>query len=257
MDPSAEVSRSRPFYSQYADAYDLLVAEPVELWVDAVAARVASPPSQVELLDAGCGTGRHAAAFAARGYSVTLADASQDLLTVARRRCPTNPTRLVDLCTMTAPPSYDVITCRGVLNDLVADTEREAALRAMAQALRPGGLLFCDVREAAASAARADGSLVTKRVAVREGELTFTSTSRWSDGLLLVREEHVLASDGRPQRSEYQFTMRPWTTEEIADRFTRAGLSHVTSEHGVGRRSSDRLFVSAKGQHERSQQPSQ
>lgn len=197
---------------------------------------MAKPPSLVELLDAGCGTGRYAAAFAARGYLVTLADASPDLLAVARRRCTTSPARLIDLCTMAAPPQYDVITCRGVLNDLVTDAEREAAVQAMTQALRPGGLLFCDVREAAASATRANGTPQTKRVKLpAAGALTFTSTSRWSDGLLLVREQHVLASEGPDQHSEYQFTMRPWTAEEINDRFTRAGLAEVSIEPGVGR----------------------
>jgi chemotaxis methyl-accepting protein methylase len=52
---------------------------------------------------------------------------------------------------MPAPPHYDVITCRGVLNDLIIDADREAALWAMSRALRPGGFLFCDVREAGAS----------------------------------------------------------------------------------------------------------
>jgi ubiquinone/menaquinone biosynthesis C-methylase UbiE len=136
VERSAEVSKSRPFYSRYADAYDLLVTDSVEPWVNAVVAKVARPPSRVQLLDAGCGTGRHAYAFAARGYSVTLMDASPDLLAIARRRCPAGSARLSDLCTMAAPPHYDVITCRGVLNDLVIDVEREKALRAMTRALR-------------------------------------------------------------------------------------------------------------------------
>lgn len=247
VEPSAQVSRSRTFYSQHADAYDLLVADPVEPWVEAVVARVTQPPPPVELLDAGCGTGRHAAAFAARGYAVTLADASPGLLAVAHRRCPTSPVRLIDLCTMAAAPHYDVITCRGVLNDLVTDAERVAALRAMTQALRPGGLLFCDVREAAAAAARAGGIPIAKRVILPAGgELTFTSTSRWSDGLLLVREEHVLASEGPSQHSEYQFAMRPWTMQEINDRFTRAGLTEVRIGPGVGRATRDRLTIFAQ-----------
>ena len=242
--PSAGVSQSRPFYTSHADAYDLLVTDPVGPWVEAVTARVRQPPSLVELLDAGCGTGRHAAAFAARGYTVTLADASPDLLAVARRRCPTSSARLIDLCTMAAPPHYDLITCRGVLNDLVTDAERDAALQSMAQALRPGGLLICDLREAAASASRANGTPTTKRVVLPAGgELTFTSTSRWSDGLLLVHEEHALASTGASERSDYQFAMRPWTTEEVNDRFARAGLTNIEIEPGVGRATPDRLTV--------------
>ena len=40
---------------------------------------------------------------AAPGFSVTLMDASPDLLAIARRRCPTGSARLSDLCTMSAP----------------------------------------------------------------------------------------------------------------------------------------------------------
>ena len=246
MESSAVVSQFRPFYSRFAEAYDLLVADPVEPWVDAVAGRVAQPPARVELLDAGCGTGRHAAAFAARGYSVTLADASTDLLALACRRCPSSPARLVDLCTLASPPRYDVITCRGVLNDMVSDVERDAALRAMAEALRPGGQVFCDVREAKASASRADGTLTTKTVTLPDGgKLSFTSTSRWADGLLLVREEHLFASEP-DQPAVYQFTMRPWTRQEITERFTQAGLVQILTQPGIGRTTRDRLFVSAR-----------
>jgi methyltransferase family protein len=185
-----------------------------------------------------------------------MADASPDLLAVARRQCPSTPARLVDLRAMPAPPHYDVITCRGVLNDLIIDADREAALWAMSRALRPGGFLFCDVREAGASAARATGTSVSKKMTLPEGgELTFTSTSSWSAGLLLVREEHVLVSETPVQRSEYQFAMRPWTREEITDRFTRVGLNQVTSEPGVCRSTPDRLF-DTPGEADERQQPS-
>ena len=246
MSSSAEVSRSRPFYSRYADVYDLLIADPVEPWVDAVLASVPRRLGAVDLLDAGCGTGRHAAAFRDRGWRVTLADASEALLEIARRRCPGSEARLVDLCTMPAPPHYDVVTCRGVLNDLVADAERQAAVTAMAQALRPGGLLMCDLREAAASAARADGTPVVKQTALPAGgQLTFTTTTSWSDdGLLLVSEEHVLTVDSEVQRSSNQFVMRPWTPAEVHRRFSEAGLEEITIQASPGR-GPDRRTVQA------------
>jgi hypothetical protein len=87
------------------------------------------------------------------------------------------------------------------------------------------------------------------------GELTFTSTSSWSPGLLLVREEHVLVSETAVQRFDYQFAMRPWTREEITDRFTRVGLNQVTSEPGVGRSTPDRLSY-PPGEADERQQPS-
>lgn len=67
--------------------------------------------------DAGRGTGRHAAAFAARGYLLTLVDASPELLALAKRRCPSAPAHLEDLCTTTTSTRHDAVTGRGVLND--------------------------------------------------------------------------------------------------------------------------------------------
>jgi SAM-dependent methyltransferase len=70
---SAQVSRMRPFYADYAEAYDLLVTDPAEPWAEAVHDRLLSSgwPSAL-VLDAGCGTGRHAAALAAKGHHVDL-----------------------------------------------------------------------------------------------------------------------------------------------------------------------------------------
>lgn len=243
---AAEVSQSRPFYTRFADAYDLLVDDPVEPWVEAVIDRASAAPSSMALLDAGCGTGRHAAAFAAHGFSVTLVDASPELLALAQRRCPRSRALLVDLCRLAEPLRFDVVACRGVLNDLLTDDERDAALTAMARALRPGGLLFCDVREATASRVRADESpTMTKSVPLPIGVLTFSSTSRWSEGLLLVEEEHLLEGGGASRRSRYSFAMRPWTEHEINDRCARAGLVDVSVEPGVGHATADRYLIRA------------
>jgi SAM-dependent methyltransferase len=164
---SARVCVERPFYDLHAEAYDLIVSDPVEPWCDAVDAQVARSSS---LLDAGCGTGRHAAEMITRGHHVDLVDAAPRLLAQAAARCPAARTRLIDLCVLPAA-DYDAVMCRGVLNDMVSDGEREAAIASLARSLRAGGKLFLDVREAGASRERAGGE-PSRRVA---GELTFVS----------------------------------------------------------------------------------
>jgi trans-aconitate methyltransferase len=241
---SARVSRARPFYADHAEAYDALITDPVDPWVSAVDARlIADGHSPATILDAGCGTGRHAAALLARGHEVTLVDASPALLRIAARRCPSSRAWLRDLCTLSPPDRFSAVTCRGVLNDLLIDAERESALTALTTCLQPGGVLFCDVREAVTSQARADGRRRARTVTVPSGSaLTFATTSRWDEGLLRVSEEYESAATGR---QEYAFVMRPWTTGELRDRLGRAGLAGVTVESGVGRRTPDRLFVTA------------
>jgi SAM-dependent methyltransferase len=242
---SGRISAERPFYSRHADAYDLLITDPVEPWVEAVHDRLPQPPSVV--LDAGCGTGRHAAALIARGHRVDLADASPELLARASARCPGARTLLIDLCKMRLPAEYDAVTCRGVLNDMTTDAEREAAVAALTACLRPGGLLFLDVREAEASRARADGgSRTTVADLGADGELRFHTRTTWQQGLLLVEERYEVVRDGQlRQESRYDFAMRPWTRAELTSLLQRHGLRHVDITVGVGRRTADRLFVVA------------
>ena len=230
---------SRPFYARHADAYDLLITDPVEPWADAVHDRLvrAGLPRAV-LLDAGCGTGRHAAALIAEGHRVDLADASEELLSQARGRCPQAKALHVDLRTLDPAPEYDAVTCRGVLNDLVTDEDRDAVVAALAGCLRADGLLFLDVREATASRVRADG---TWRHLVG-GRLRFSARTTWDAGLLRVEERYDLAG----QVSTYDFVMRPWSTGELTTTLRRHGLRDVEVGGGVGRRTPDRLFVVAR-----------
>src|SRR5258707_15145038 len=109
---SARVSRARPFYAEYAQAYDLLVTDPVEPWAEAVHDRLLSSgwPSAV-VLDAGCGTGRHAAALAAKGHHVDLADAPDRLLAPPTSPHPSAPAPPADLRAFTLRLTYHAPTC--------------------------------------------------------------------------------------------------------------------------------------------------
>ncbi len=79
----------RPFYAEYAWAFDLLIDRPIRKECAAIAdwfvARGCLPGA--DLLDAGCGTGRYAAELARRGYVVQGIDLSAELIEVARRSC--------------------------------------------------------------------------------------------------------------------------------------------------------------------------
>jgi SAM-dependent methyltransferase len=246
---SARVSQLRPFYADYAEAYDLLVTDPVEPWVEAVHDRLLSCGwRSAVVLDAGCGTGRHAAALAAKGHHVDLADASERLLAQAASRNPSALALHADLCTLTVSGRYQAVTCRGVLNDMTADAERDAALRGLRGALSDGGMLMLDVRETEGSRRRADGvpphrpvDLGARRV------LQFTSTVTWEAGLLHVVEDYKLRMPGSPARHRrFVFVMRPWSVQEVGERLTAAGLGRVEVGSGVGRTTGDRLFVVAQ-----------
>lgn len=78
---------SRPFYGEYAWAFDLLIDRPVRKECAAITAwlieRGVTPGAT--LLDAGCGTGRYAGELARRGYAVEGVDQSPELIQTARQ----------------------------------------------------------------------------------------------------------------------------------------------------------------------------
>lgn len=247
---SARITSERPFYDLHADAYDALVMDPVEPWAHAVGERLRDLGLRsASILEAGCGTGRHAAALIERGHRVTLLDASSALLAIAVQRCPDARALLADICAPDLAERFDAVTCRGVLNDLVEDGERDAALNSFAALTRPDGLLVLDVRESEASQRRADGRWRTAEAQLAGGDrLNFSSRPLWRADRIVVEERYELvAKDGaRSPARGYTFEMRPWTRNELEAGLSRAGFEHVEITTSVGRRTPDRLLVTAR-----------
>jgi SAM-dependent methyltransferase len=173
-------AQKRPFYAEYAWAFDLLIDRPVRKECAVIASwlveRGVVPGAT--LLDAGCGTGRYAAELARRGYVVDGVDLSPELVAVATTRAGERGMLSFAVGDILRLPAarYDAILCRGVLNDFLDDDERAGAFAAFARALRPDGVLIVDVRDWDASAERKSREPVfRKAVATDRGTLTFTS----------------------------------------------------------------------------------
>jgi SAM-dependent methyltransferase len=251
-------SSRRPFYAEYAWAFDLLIDRPVRKECAAIAAwlieRGVLPGA--DLLDAGCGTGRYAIELARRGYLVHGVDLSPELIEVAERsardaRVPAS-FRVGDILSQ---PSrrFDAILCRGVLNDFVDDDSRAVVFAAFARALRAAGVLILDIREWEASASRKDREpLFRKRVETDRGQLTFTSITELDreNRRLLLSERHTLVTEGQERSSSYQFVMRCWTRQEVESGFERAGFVMVeyfgAYDTAVPVGSTDRLIAVAQ-----------
>lgn len=92
------------------------------------------------ILDAGCGTGRVAAALAARGHQVLGVDLDPSLVDAGLRQYPGLPLAQLDLVSLSpALGTFDLIVSAGnVMVYLTPGTER-AVLAAMASVLTPGG----------------------------------------------------------------------------------------------------------------------
>lgn len=172
------------------------------------------------VVDAGCGTGRHAAALAEAGFDVTGLDSSPELIAVARERAPEVRFEVGDLRSWAPAEPADGVLCRGVLNDFVEDADRQAALDGLAHMLRPGGLLIADVRELGRTRERYDH----EPVVVRTGDGVHFRGETHFDGDVMVVHEAISSAD---DRAESEFHMKPWTREELERRLADAGFGRV------------------------------
>ena len=233
----------RPFYHEYAWAYDLLIPPPTQSQCDFIAeafARLGAGRGST-LLDAGCGGGRFAVELARRGYAVEgvdlspgLVDQARGLAEAARADIANSPDDIRitfavgDILSLPAQGRFDGVLCRGVLNDLLDGRARDAAFGSFAGALRRGGALVLDVREWEASARRKIREPVSeKTVETPRGALSFGSVTRVDPGTrrLLVEERHTLrAAGGVESVSAYEFQMRCWTRGELEGRLKRGGF---------------------------------
>ena len=218
--------RRRALYDEHAALYDTVFADPVGDWVDVVVG-VAPPPAT--LLDAGCGTGRHAEALAARGYAVTLVDGSAAMLALAAARLPAAPAVVADLATLDLGARFDVVSSRGVLNDVVEDAARDAVLASFAAHLRPGGVAVFDVRELEATRERYAGGRSLRRGGFE------------SDG---VMDGELVRVVERVGGSESTAVIRPWARGELDARLEHAGFATWTCAPLPER--PDRLLVRAR-----------
>jgi SAM-dependent methyltransferase len=248
----------RPFYAEYAWAFDLLIDRPVWTESAAIAAwlveRGVLPGA--EILDAGCGTGRYSNELARRGYIVHGIDLSPELIEVAKRSIG-EPAGSVSfgVGNIVALPSnrYAGILCRGVLNDIVEDDQRKAVFVAFSRALRPTGVLIVDVREWEASAKRkAREPLFRRRLSTERGELTFTSVTALDpeNRQLLMSERHALVDQGNERVSDYQFVMRCWERPELEVLLAGHGFGNVryfgAYDPGIEVGATDRLVTVAQ-----------
>jgi SAM-dependent methyltransferase len=248
----------RPYYHDFAWAYDLLQTEAVGPRVDLIASllRRHDVAPDASILDAGCGTGRYAFELARRGYRVCGVDRSADLVAMARAREPDARDRpelvVADLLDASFARPFDAVLCRGVLNDFVEEPDRRAIFARFAAWLRPGAVLVFDVREWTRTAARyARQGTSRKTVVLPDGVLEFQSDTVLGAATrrLHIRERFDLDRGGARTSMANDFVMGCWTPDEIARHLAAAGLDELGAYPTYGEDDhtwSDRLVIVAR-----------
>ncbi|GHJ55055.1 hypothetical protein Nm8I071_43620 [Nonomuraea sp. TT08I-71] len=142
--PTRWVTETKPGHSQwYVDRFRQLAAEGADLAGEARLLDTLVPPG-ARILDAGCGTGRVAAALAERGHTVVGVDADPVLIDAARADHP-GPRFLVadladlDLAAQGEPEPFDAAVVAGNVMAFVAPGTERAVLTRIAAHIRPDG----------------------------------------------------------------------------------------------------------------------
>lgn len=123
----------------HARWYDFLYADKPYEQEAAFVDRLAGEPGGC-LLDVGCGTGRHASAFAARGYRVTGIDINRNLLEHARAAAPSARFVDADMREFELFERFDLVTCLfDTIGYALTNEGVESSLRRFVRHLAPGG----------------------------------------------------------------------------------------------------------------------
>jgi SAM-dependent methyltransferase len=245
-------------YDTLAGVYDFLVPEPLlspEGSADALAPYLAALGRGARVLDCAAGSGGLAVGQALRGFDVVASDASGEMVArtralAARRQVALNAVtcRWEDLDSQGWAP-FDAVLCVGNSITHAAGREaRQAALRAMAGLLEPGGLLLLTSRNWERVRAGGSGLRVAGQLTVRDGVRglvihDWSLAPAWEERHGLEVAVALIDDDGRVTTHAERLAFWPFRHEELDEDLRAAGLAPETSTYGAD---IDRYLVTAR-----------
>jgi SAM-dependent methyltransferase len=198
-------------------------------------------PGAHELLDVACGTGAHLAHLREH-YSVTGVDLDSGMIEVARAQLPGVPLACQDMRTLHLDQRFDAVTCLfssiGYLRDT---TELTTAIGAMAEHLRPRGVLVVDgwVRPDAWSDDRNADVVVASADDVKVVRMTAT---RRTGNRTRLEMHYLVATHNGIEHFVEEHELTLFGPEEYEAAFQEAGLATETVDSPLGGR--DRYVAS-------------
>jgi SAM-dependent methyltransferase len=189
-----------------------------------------------EILDVGCGTGRHAIGLAERGYRVHGVDLSEYMLSRARVRVAELPASVRDLLSFSVGDArhldlgrqFDaVVSLFHVISYQASDQDLMAALAVARRHLRKGGLFLFDFWNGPTVVSE---GVAPREKTVEDGKVRAVrrTTPVWEKDRDIVRviydlEVTELAS-GRSETSREEHIVRYYFCERLSEWLRRAGF---------------------------------
>lgn len=184
-----------------------------------------------QLLDVACGTGGFSLQFAKMGMAVTAADPSPEMLLVAQKKASATDLDIMLVCQSARdtklPYAVDgAVCCLDSINHIIDKRELKASFRAVAAAVKDGGLFIFDV-----NTPFKHRNILSGNTFVIENDdvyCVWQNSDCEKNGIVgICLDFFGKDADGKYIRTTEEFAERAYTDEEIRDMLEPAGLEVV------------------------------
>ena len=184
-----------------------------------------------QLLDVACGTGGFSLQFAKMGMSVTAADPSPEMLSVAQKKASATDLDIMLVCQSARdtklPYAVDgAVCCLDSINHIIDKRELKASFRAVAAAVKDGGLFIFDV-----NTPFKHSNILSGNTFVIENDdvyCVWQNSDCEKNGIVgICLDFFGKDADGKYIRTTEEFAERAYTDEEIRGMLVPAGLEVV------------------------------
>ena len=184
-----------------------------------------------QLLDVACGTGGFSMQFAKMGMSVTAADPSPEMLSVAQKKASATDLDIMLVCQSARdtklPYAVDgAVCCLDSINHIIDKRELKASFRAVAAAVKDGGLFIFDV-----NTPFKHRNILSGNTFVIENDdvyCVWQNSDCEKNGIVgICLDFFGKDADGKYIRTTEEFAERAYTDEEIRGMLEPAGLEVV------------------------------
>lgn len=181
-----------------------------------------------QLLDVACGTGGFSLQFAKMGMSVTAADPSPEMLSVAQKKASATDLDIMLVCQSARdtklPYAVDgAVCCLDSINHIIDKRELKASFRAVAAAVKDGGLFIFDV-----NTPFKHRNILSGNTFVIENDdvyCVWQNSDCEKNGIVgICLDFFGKDADGKYIRTTEEFAERAYTDEEIRGMLEPAGL---------------------------------
>jgi ubiquinone/menaquinone biosynthesis C-methylase UbiE len=188
-------------------------------------------PAAKTLLDTACGTAKHIE-YLQKLYDAEGLDISEELLEIAKKRCPNTVFHIADVSNFSLKKKFDVITCLFSSIAYVKTLDRLfSTLRYMAEHLNPEGLVI--VEPWFSKENFRTGTITANHYDEKDLKITWMYTSEIENGLSVLDINYLVGTPGEIDHFSERHEIGLFDDSQYRKAFTDADLKIVYDSEGL------------------------